>query len=279
MLRSLGHEIVWDPKNDKFLTGDSGINLIVEGFSPASIASIAEGRAGGARFLMLATEEPTPKGFNHGTQKEMVQRQELFPEAARMCEGIVHLVPGEHVTRWYAQFAPAAPAELGFAPTLVRKGPDVEPDYDFGFFGSLSKRRLKILKRLAKMVGTVKAVKLVADFAPQADRDREMKRARVIVQLRKFDEMGLVSSSRCNTALCIGRPVVAEPHEMAQEWDKIVRFSKTPESFYTDAMTVRAAWRWVHNDQFSKFKATMTPERCIGRALEEIGLFTNRRAA
>jgi len=115
-------------------------------------------RAQGARFLILATEEPTDKGFNHGTQKEMVVRQEIFPEAAKHCDGILHLVPGEHVTRWYSQFAPAAYADLGYARTLIR--PDViQPEFDFGFYGSLTKRRLKILKKLAAMVGTQKAVK------------------------------------------------------------------------------------------------------------------------
>ncbi|MEK7749585.1 MAG: hypothetical protein AAB277_01250, partial [Planctomycetota bacterium] len=82
----------------------------------------------------------------------------------------------------------------------------------FGFFGSLSRRRLKILKTLARYIGSEKAIRVVSDFPTQDERDAAMRSARVILQIRKYDEMGLVSSSRCNTALCNGRPVIAEPH-------------------------------------------------------------------
>jgi hypothetical protein len=278
-LRALGHKIVWAPDNKKWLPRDAGVNIIVEGFSKEAVASIANGHAQGARFLILATEEPTPKGFNHGTQEEMVRRQELFPEAAKYAEGILHFVPGDAVTRWYAQFAPAAMVELGYADTLVRTPDNKEPAYDFGFFGSLSPRRHKILKKLAKRIGTVKAVRIVADFATQFDRDQAMREAKVIVQIRKFDEMGLVSSSRCNTSLCIGRPIVAEPHLLSKPWDEIVRFSTTLDGFYDTAIMIRGAWRGVHADQFAKFKHRLSPEHCVGRAMREIGFDLERCAA
>ncbi len=271
-LRALGHKAEWWPANDRFLARETGINVIVEGFTPAVIAAMAEGHANGARFIVLATEEPTPKGFNHGTQPEMVMRQKTFPTCAPYIEGIVCLVPGQHVVDWYSQFAPAAYCELGYARDLVRRDDGVVPDFDFGFYGTMSSRRLKILKQLARKIGTEKAVKIMSDFGTQADRDREMRRARVIVQIRKFDEMGLVSSSRCNTALCLGRPVIAEPHLLSKPWDEIVRFSSTMESFFNDAVLVRSMWKQVHADQFAKFKAKLPPEACIGQALARIGL-------
>lgn len=278
-LRALGHQAVWDDANDKFVAGDSGINVVVEGFTPGVIACIAQGHAAGARFICLATEEPTPNGFNHGRDAEMVRRQERFPEAAQFFEGILHLVPGAAVTRWYSQFKPAAYVELGHAPSLVRRPDYVEPDYDFGFFGSLSKRRLQILKRLAKRIGSEKAIKIVADFASQADRDRDMRRAKVILQVRKYDEMGLVSSSRCNTALHLGRPVIAEPHLLSEPWDKVVTFSETLESFYDQAILTRSIWKGVHAAQMEKFRALMTPEACVGQPLREIGVLSSQRAA
>lgn len=279
-MRALGHEIVWDPKNDQLLMKEVGVNLIVEGFTPQMVQVMSEQHAAGARFVILATEEPTEKGFNHGTQVEMIARQKVFPEAAKFAEGIIHLVPGANVTAWYAQFAPAAYAELGYAHTLVRSShTDVEPEYDFGFYGSVSKRRLAILKRLAKRMGTAKAVKIVGDFATQVDRDQQMRRARVLVQIRKFDEMGLVSSSRCNTALCLGRPVVAEPHALSKPWDEIVTFSSSMEGFYSAAIAARMAWKGVHARQFAAFKEKLTPEVCIGRALDAIGFPRERVAA
>lgn len=278
-LNALGHKAVWNERNDKFLAADSGINVIVEGFTPAVIRSVAEGHAGGARFICLATEEPTEKGFNHGRDPEMVRRQEMFPEAMKFFEGIVHLVPGEAVTRWYSQFAPAAYVELGYAPTLVRRARDVEPEFDFGFFGSMSKRRMTILKKLAKRINSKKAVRIVADFASQAERDAAMRQAKVIVQIRKHDEMGLVSSSRCNTALHLGRPVVAEPHLLSKPWDQVVPFASTLESFYDHAILVRSMWKGVHASQMDKFKALMTPEACVGEPLRRIGVLSQQRAA
>lgn len=276
-LRALGHEAVLDPKNAKLdtafvITGPDDVNVMVEGFTPPWVEFMARARQmAPVQFLIVATEEPTPKGFNWGRDRQMVQRQEIFPEAAKHCLGILHLVPGQHVTDWYGRHAPAAFAELGHAAGLVRE-PGPEPEYEFGFYGSCTPRRLGILKRLARMTGREKAVKIVHDFKSQVDRDREMQRAKVILQIRKFDEMGLVSSSRCNTALCLGRPVVAEPHDLSKPWDEVVDFAPTMEAFYARALGAAAMWRQVHAAQFAKFKAKMTPEFCVGEPLRKIGL-------
>lgn len=278
-LRALGHEAIWDPKNDQFLIGPDVYNVVVEGFNDEIVRVIAAGYASGARFLCVATEEPTPAGFNHGTQREMVLRQADFPKAAPYLDGILHLVPGDAVTAWYAQFAPSASIELGYAPSLVRRETVAAPPFDFGFYGSISKRRMALLKRLAKRAGTPKAVRIVSDFATQADRDRQMQEAKVIVQIRKFDEMGLVSSSRCATALCLGRPVVAEPHELTSVWGNVVKFAQTEDEFLDLAMITRGMWRGVHAGQFDKFKALLSPQRCVGDALEAIGVTGVRKAA
>lgn len=268
-LEALGHRCGWD--NERFITPqDDGINVVVEGFvHPDQIKVLAAAKERGARFLILATEEPTDRGFNYGTQENMAKRQEMFPEAARFCEGILHLVPGERVTRWYSQFAPAAYVELGYAPGLVRASA-AAPDHDFGFYGSLSPRRRTVLKRLANATGS--AVKVVADFSNQQDRDREMQRAKVILQIRKFEKMGLVSSSRCATALSIGRPVIAEPHEMSKPWDEVVDFASSESHFHSLCLMAKATWRGFHAKQMAKFKAKFPPEVCIGQPLRQIGV-------
>ena len=270
-LRTFGHQIVWETSNSRFLGPGQGVNIIVEGFFPYHVPIIAEAHGKGARFLMLATEEPTDKGFNHGTQEEMVVRQRVFPEVAKYFDGILHLVPGENITRWYGQFAPTAQIELGYAPTLVRNH-GIVPDYDFGFYGSLTPRRLKLLKRLANKINSPKAVKIVSDFKTQTERDQLMSRAKVIVQIRKFEEMGLVSSSRCNTALHIGRPVVAEPHLLSKPWDEVVDFASTIDDFFSKAIMAKAIWKGLHGSQMDKFKKKLSPEFCVGQALATIGM-------
>lgn len=270
-LRALGHTAYWEPGNETLLLKESGINIIVEGFTDKIIDALAALHAQGARYIILATEEPTPEGFNHGRSSEMRLRQRNFPRAAALCEGILHLVPGQHVTDWYARFAPAAQADLGYAPTLVRPD-DFEPDFDFAFFGSVTERRLRILKRLAKRVGTPNAVKIEGDFTSQHDRDQDMRRGKVIIQIRKFDEMGLVSSSRCNTSLHLGRPILAEPHAMSRPWDEVVRFADSLEAFLDEACMMRLGWRGAHARQFAAFKERMTPRYCVGEPLERIGV-------
>ena len=277
-LRALGHHAVVDPRNAKvdtavFVHGKDGINIVVEGFTMPWVQVIARAYAWGARFVILATEEPTPKGFNWGTQPEMVKRQQIFPEVAKYAEGILHLVPGDHVTEWFSQFAPSAPAELGYSPAMFRPG-GPEPDWEFGFYGSVTARRMRILKQLANMSHSKQAVKIVPDFKTQQERDAAMRRAKVILQIRKFDAMGLVSSSRCNTALMIGRPVVAEPHDLSAPWNEVIDFPKTMDAFYASAMLTKGIWRGVWEKQLERFKKAMSPERCVGEPLRRIGILT-----
>jgi hypothetical protein len=267
-LRALGHSPVYRPENNQLVTADCGINVMVEGFNAGVVEVMAEYRAKGARFLILATEEPTGRGFNHGRDPAMVDRQKHFPAAAALSDGILHLVPGEAVTRWYAQHAPAAYVELGYAPTLMRLQPMARPDHDFGFFGTISKRRQKMLRRLQKL-GTLI---VSGEFEAGPERDRIMRRAKVVVQIRKHEEMGLVSSSRCNTALCIGRPVVAEPHLHSKPWDEIVDFAGTVDGFFSMAIMARISWQALYDRQLAAFRQKLTPEACLGRALQEIGL-------
>ena len=277
-LRELGHKAVWDTsRREAMIPANQGYNVIVEGFTPPVVSLLAEMHGKGARFLILATEEPTPKGFNHGTQQEMVLRQKVFPEAAKYADGILHLVPGQHVSDWYGQFAPTAYCELGYAKTLVRAFNDIVPDYEFGFYGSMSERRYKLLKKLANRTGKVKGVRIMSDFKTQRERDDAMKRAKVIVQIRKFKEMGLVSSSRCNTALCLGRPVVAEPHLLSKPWDEIVKFTDSEEHFLNSCMLTLTAWKGVHAAQFERFKTRLSPELCAGAALEKLGITQPQR--
>lgn len=286
-LMALGHTVAWDPDRPlTFVKAESGINVIVEGFTDDVTRCVAEARDEGCRFVIVATEDPTDRGFNHGESPEMIMRQRNFPEAAKLADAIFCLVSGEAATRWYSQFAPSAFVELGYARTLVRAPDYWEPEYDFGFFGSLTRRRLKILKRLAaSMPGREKAVRIEATMPDQATRDRVIREAKVVVQIRKDDRMGQVSSSRCNTALHLGRPIVAEPHELSHPWDQVVQFTPqretedaTMRAFLDACLMARSSWRSLHARQFDRFRALMTPEWCVGRALREVGLGLEHRA-
>ena len=265
-LRALGHTVDWD--NNYYLQEELGINLVFEDFDERCVAELKRAREQeGCRFVIIATEEPTEKGFNHGASLKLIQRQEIFPRAAEFCDGILHLVPGEHITRWYSQYAPAAQAELGYSPGVMKADANPNPRWDFGFFGGMTRRREKIINKLAKIGG----VRLEALFRSPEERDAAMQDAKVIVQIRGREEMGLVSSSRCVTSLSLGRPVVAEPHQLSKPWDEVVRFARSLDEFYALAALTRSAWRGVYADQLAKFKAKLSPEFCLGEPLRRIG--------
>lgn len=268
-LRALGHDA---RSGAEFIGAGEGYNVLIEAFGDRDhLARIAAAHAQGCRFIYVATEEPTDQGFNHGVAPGMIDRQAAFPEAAQFADGVLHLVPGADVTRWYSQFALSAYAELGYAPTLVYDGRAVDPTFDFGFYGQVTYRRQQILSRLQSM--TEKGILVLPNIElPQAQRDHEMRKVRVIITIREHDDMGFVSSSRCATALSLGRPVVAEPHEVCKAWGEVVHFSDSLESFYDDAVVLAQNWLSLHQTQLARFKIKFSPEICIGQPLREIGI-------
>lgn len=268
-IMALGHEVEWS--NADFIPASEGYNVIFESFADPRFPAfplIAERHRDGCRFLYIATEKPGLGAFNNAADDMgMVDRIRAFPGAARFCDGILHLVPGNDVTQWYSYHAPSAYAELGYSPGLVRESA-TEPEYDFGFFGKRTLRRMAILEELAKR-GSVIAVH---DFRPREERDCAMQRAKVIVQIREFDGTPIVSSSRCNTALSIGRPVVAEPHGFCGQWVGVIQIAESIEAFYDYAVLASEHWRDLHAAQFARFKEAFPPELCVGSPLKQIGI-------
>jgi hypothetical protein len=258
-LEALGHTVEWS--NEGLYTAPGTCNILVEGFSEPHIDYMRQCKEAGGRIIIIATEEPTPTGFNHGIIEDMKRRQAIFPEAAKYADAIWHLVPG--CTDWYGQFgAPAAFLDLGYSPKMVRSV-DVQLDHDFGFFGSITPRRQKIMQKFADSGLKVRQIQ----FGSCAARDYEMSRCRVILQIRSHEQMGLISNSRCCTALHLGRPVIAEPHANPGKWTEIIEFA--PIEFYMQrAVFMRKNWRDAYKAQFNKFKALLSPENCVGRTIE-----------
>ena len=265
---ALGHTTSFWNEQNWFDYSSNSINVVLESFAdnPNTIKQISAAHKHGAKFLYIATEEPGTVGFNNTGDQGMIDRQNAFAEAAKYCEGVLHLVPGQAVTDWYSQFAPSVYAELGWAPSLMRPR-ETTPEYTFGFFGQMSARRERILEQFAPDILVCPGILL-----HQEQRDAEMRRCKVILQIRRFDEMGLISSSRCNTALSIGRPVIAEPHPIPTWWENVVQFSNSKESFYDEAQLLAANWLEEYKRQLVRFATILTPEVCLGAPLKKLGL-------
>lgn len=268
-LQALGHEA--ETSDGPFIGGVLGYNVVVEAFEdPEHVEMIRAACADGCRFLYLATEQPTDLGFNYGTDPGMIRRQQVFPAAATYASGILHLVPGIDVRNWYSRFAPAAYLELGFSEQRLYVGPEaVEPQFDFGFYGQITPRRRAILDRLAEHGSVLEIPGLVMQ---QPERDAEMRRCRVIVQIRATDDVGYVSSSRCASALHLRRPVVAEPHPARGLWGSVIHFSESLEAFYADAAAMARNSVPVYNEQITRFAETFPPDLCVGRPLRQLGI-------
>lgn len=275
-LRALGHAV---QRIDGKAPMDGGITILFEGWiderAGDELAALVKR---GVRILIIATEEPTDKGFNHGIDKHFVRRQEVFPYVAAHSEAIWCLVPG--TAAWYGQFGPpAVDVELGWAPTLQRSGP--VPDHEFCFFGNLTDRRKKLLQRLLKRVsadakhhgnfGRFNGL-IATYFGEGGQRDLIVSRGKVLPLVRAHETMGLVSSSRISTTLHLGRPIIAEPHALNQNWKDIIEFATSGEEFMLRCVEARHMWRVLHAKQMKAFREAMSPEQQVGRALRECGL-------
>ena len=277
-LRALGHQAA--VSNKGFIHARSGINVIVEGFHlehrEETIDLIADAHGKGSRFIIIATEEPVEgKGFNAGVRPGMKGRQIAFPEAAKYADAILALVP--ETETWYRQFAPTEHIELGWARTLERPPNHHLIKAGFGFFGSSTKRRRDIIRRLVKR--TRNSVRVMETLEDQPTRDAAMQEAQVLIQIRPHDAASMVSSSRCNTCLHLGRPVLAEPHKLEAPWNKVIDFSPSIDQFYADALPYLLAWQQIYGEQMKQFRDVMSPAECIGKPLDRLGIVPMRAAA
>lgn len=277
-LRALGHQAA--VSNEGFIHGRNGINVIVEGFHlehrEETIDKIADAHGKGSQFIIIATEEPVEgKGFNGGVSRGMRGRQKAFPEAAKYADAILALVPGTEA--WYGQFAPTAHIELGWARSLERPPNHHLIKTDFGFFGSKTQRRDRIIRRLVMRTRTT--VRVVETLEDQPTRDAAMQEARVLIQIRPHEAASMVSSSRCNTALHLARPVIAEPHRLEAPWNKVIEFSSSPDQFYVDAMRFRSFWQVIWREQMQRFRDVMSPAECLGKPLDRLGIVAMSVAA
>lgn len=275
-LIALGHEARWMIGPRDFIPASAGYNVVLESFAdnPNTVVDMARAHMEGCRFLIVATEEPTPDGFNSGLEPAMIDRQNAFPDAAEMAEGILYLIPGEGIGKWYGQYGKAAYCELGYAPGSAGSYTDMDPSIPqgIGFYGKMTWRREHMLSELESRLG--RPTLLISSLdVPRPDRDAMMRHARLIVQMRANEEWGMISSTRCTSALHLGRPVVAEPHPIDGVWREIVHISPTVEQFYDDVVRLAQdpeAWQHIHAAQLDALRDELPPEHCIGAALREL---------
>ncbi len=244
-LYALGHRARYAGPDAPFIPADAGYNVVLDGITDAVGEKIPAANGMGARFLYLVTDRPP-----------------AFSPALVRCFDAALSMDADVGARWTR---PVARLELGYAPTLMKLSAAV-PTIDVGFFGPVSKRQSKILKKMHQRINV-----LVED--DHTKRETGIYKVKVVLQLREIDdELKPVSASDCNAALCLGRPVLADAHLRKWPWGNIVNITSSMDDFYNECkLMINGRWRDDYTKQFTKF-AKLTPEVCIGEPLRKIGI-------
>ena len=143
-LRSLGHDVSFSP--DRLKT--DCINVLWEHFTPEMAKAMDKSNF---RFGIIATEIPSPFGFNNRTEHAWQLRWEGFHKIASKAEFIWTTVP--QAFEFYNQFAPTSFVEFGWDQSLVPVWIDQKMEefkFDFCFLGIINDYRMSILKKLEK---------------------------------------------------------------------------------------------------------------------------------
>ena len=262
-LIDLGHQV---RRHDGALLKNH-VNIMIEGFTE-SFAGFFDGISEhGARLVIIATEQPGKPGFNNSKLPHMIGRQRAFPIVACQADAVWCLVPG--VAQWAKRFNPkAADLELGHSMTRQRVcWSEVDPVFDFAFFGSLTPRRKHILDAFAAAGHPVATGATLTGFLPPANRDALVASAKVVLGIDPFPKWRLVSNSRIATALSIGRPILCEPPYARTPWTEVGIFARSHGSFLREAVAMLENWRETRDRQLAIFRSLFSPERCVGAAI------------
>ena len=164
----------------------------------------------GYGLIALVTEEPTlvtGEGlvWNYMTTGTWERRAELFVQIAPALTAAWCYVPGAAaVLRRVVKNSSAV--DLAWGQRFNRPRPSQVPRFDFCFFGGMTPRREQLLGEIAKRY----KVDVIPHSTTLAKRDERIPHSKIVLDIKQYHWWDLVSSVRYVTALCCGRPVVAE---------------------------------------------------------------------
>ena len=264
-LRDLGHEVLG---LTDFPAEPPIVNLLFERFGDKQLDMLRKFRANHPRLILLGTERPEKHGFNGSSgESEMAIRMKGFAEACKYVDGVWYLA---EEWEWYRrQHEHVSLIEFGYSPSLVQKN-EIEPQFDFCIFGSLTRHRAEMANQLGKyaMVASPNVYPGMP-FLPQAERNALVRSSKVVLHIKQDANWKVISASRCATSLYLGRPVISDPHDCGGPWKKIIKFVPE-ESFVMDALDMAKNWREEHGRQMAVFSETLSAEACLGDAVDKL---------
>lgn len=142
-LMELGHQVTTGEDIDPECW-----NVLWDNFRPGMGAAL---RDAGIKYGIVATEIPdTEGGFNWRSDDPWPRRFAAFPEVAQGASFIWSMI--KSACDHYKNFAPCVFMELGYSARLIpdRAIIDVEPAFEFGFFGLRTPHRETVYAELSK---------------------------------------------------------------------------------------------------------------------------------
>ncbi len=264
MLIDLGHGVT--KSSDQLVTRPS-INVLFEGFGRKSSALLAAISKQDFDFLIVCTEAFGKKAMNDSAHRAMRMRQRWLPEVAKIAKACWCLAPG--MAEQLKQYCENSfDVELGWSQTqesVLLK--DEAPKHPFVFYGGLNERRASLVNAFE---GQGHHVALGEDYGPILLRNDLVRQSKVVLGLKPTNSWKLFSSSRAQTALHLGRPVIFEDVDDSAHrspWRDIVVVSES-ECFGTVAVEMMKNWQDCAAEQMEKFREILPPQRSIGPALE-----------
>lgn len=296
MIVDLGHTVSrFDGVDKGFLVGDNCYNIVFESFGEQSGPSTARQIDAGAKVICIVTENPTRNTWNNIKTGFYAERWGHFKRLAPRFHALWCLVPGAADKLRYMN-RNGVDIELGYSAIREKKFLDIpavqafnnsgtKPLYDFGFFGGLTERRRRTFDRMREQGCNIHMLSkgitaeflkdfdaaLMADYVDPAKRNGAMLNCKVILHPAAHHKWGIVSNSRCVTALHLGKPVVCEP-TMPSIWQKIVAFSSGFDQPFIDlCKDVLNRWEQEREEQLARFRELLPSCVAIGHAMSALG--------
>lgn len=259
------------------------INLIFDGFDEdMMIPQMLWAKSKGARIVAIATEEPGKFGFNHGTPTGLWGiRQKNFQLAVKAgCfEGVLYFVP--QGGPWYKNIHPnSAHVETGYSRSLDNPS-TLDKVFSFCFCGGMGEYRNNILKAVDRQLEGKHLIARqrpdVLALPPRAQRDEILRRSKISLQIKPHGISRIISGSRCAWSLLNGVPVVSQYIKSeGSEWPLVFAGAMADDrhSFPEFAVSYLPHYQNLYMRQREQFIRIMSPERCLLKALRELGIMS-----
>lgn len=258
-LRSLGHEISFNPNRLE----NNAINILWENFTPDMASAIEKSDL---RFGLIATEIPTPLGFNNRVEQDWQLRWKGFHRIAHKAEFIWTTVP--QAVQFYKRFAPTSFIEFGWDQHLV---PDwinnncEKYEFDFCFMGILNDFRKSILSNLEKHAKVFYSEELL-DWDQMGE---VIQRSKIGLGLKQNETWAIPSPTRIGRFLMAKRGLAHDWTPIRTAQSRFVQFNEDKKDFCDFALEMlERDWKTKSEVAFNRYRDELPMKNIMNEVLK-----------